>query len=421
MTLVKKQLTALMGGLVAGLLLAAEPALADLELNMTPGVTPISREVYDLHMLILWIVVAIGVVVFGAIIYSVIKFRRSKGAVAAQFHHSTTVEIIWTVIPMLILIAMAIPATKVLVAMEDTSSPELTIKVTGYQWMWGYEYLDEGISFYSKLDEQSNLARQRDPTVDLYKVENYLLNVDEPLVVPTGKKIRFLLTANDVIHAWWVPALGWKRDAIPGFINEAWARIEEPGVYRGQCAELCGRDHAFMPVVVIAKTPEEYAKWVAEKKASGAAAVPQAEVQAGAPVIPQAMPAEDVGAAAPDASQEAATQPAQGAAQQQAQPAELSQAELMQRGEQIYAQQCASCHQPGGEGLAPTFPALKGSPIVKGEAVQHIATVLKGQNMMPPFAHLSDADIAAVITFERNAWGNNVGDVVQPADVKAAR
>jgi cytochrome c oxidase subunit 2 len=413
MKLVNKKLAAIAGGLAMMLLAAAGPALADFELNMTPGATGISREVYGLHMLILWIVVAIGVLVFGAIIYSVIKFRRSKGAVAAQFHHSTTVEIVWTIIPMLILISMAIPATKVLVAMEDTSDAELTIKITGYQWRWGYDYIDEGISFISSLDRQSDLARQRNPVIDLAEVENYLLEVDNPLVVPVGKKIRFLLTANDVIHAWWVPALGWKKDAIPGFINEAWTRVDEPGIYRGQCAELCGRDHAFMPVVVKAVPEEEYRAWVEQQKATAA---PQREQPAAESESTVSDETRAAGAPQPAA-------PAQADAPQQTAPAELGRDELMQRGEQAYLANCSACHMANGEGMPPTFAPLKGSPVATGPVAAHINIVLNGQpgTAMASFAHLGDADLAAIITYERNAWGNDTGDVVQPADVRAAR
>jgi cytochrome c oxidase subunit 2 len=412
MKLVNKKLAAIAGGLAMMLLAAAGPALADFELNMTPGATGISREVYGLHMLILWIVVAIGVVVFGAIIYSVIKFRRSKGAVAAQFHHSTTVEIIWTVIPMLILISMAIPATKVLVAMEDTSDADLIVKINGFQWGWSYEYIDEGISFISVLDEKSNLARQRNAVISPEEVPNYLLDVDNPLVLPVGKKIRFLITASDVIHGWWVPAFGWKKDAIPGFINEAWTRIDEPGTYRGQCAELCGRGHAFMPVVVKALPEDEYQAWVQQRKA-------QAEPP---PAAVSETTASDEARAA-GAPQPAAPAPAGAPAQQQAAPAELGKDELMQRGEQAYVANCSSCHIANGEGMPPTFPPLKGSPVATGPVAAHLNIVLNGQpgTAMASFAHLSDADLAAIVTYERNAWGNNTGDVVQPADVRAAR
>ena len=235
-------------------------------LNLTRGVTPFSKEVYDLHMIVLWICVVIGVVVFGAMFYAMFAYRKSKGAQAEGWHENHTVEAVWTIIPLLILIGIAVPATHTLIKMEDVSNAEMTIKVTGYQWMWQYDYVDSGISFYSKLADNSNFARQRGSGIDPNSVENYLLDVDTRLVVPTDTKIRFLTTAADVIHAWWVPALGWKRDAIPGFINESWAIIEEPGVYRGQCAELCGKDHGFMPIVVEAISPDDYKSWVAQKK-----------------------------------------------------------------------------------------------------------------------------------------------------------
>lgn len=238
------------------------------QLNMPQGATTMSTEVYDLHMFVFWICVVIGVVVFGGMAYSIYAHRKSRGVTPAKFSHSTTLEVVWTIIPFVILVVMAVPATRVLLELEDTSDPEMTVKVTGYQWFWEYEYMDgdaEGISFYSSLDRESDMARQRDPELSPWEVDNYLLEVDEPLVLPTDTRIRFLLTANDVIHAWWVPEFGWKKDTIPGFINEAWTEIEEPGRYYGRCAELCGRDHGFMPVVVIAKEPEEYREWVAER------------------------------------------------------------------------------------------------------------------------------------------------------------
>jgi cytochrome c oxidase subunit 2 len=254
-----------LAGLLASLAAWANPR--PWQLNMTPGVTSTSQDVFHLHMIILWICVAIGIVVFGAMFYAIFKFRKSKGAVAAQFSHNTTAEIIWTVIPILILVGMAWPATGTLVRMADTGDAELTVKITGYQWKWRYEYLGEGVGFMSSLARASDEARQLGSGIDPRTVENYLLDVDRPLVLPVGTKVRFVITAEDVIHAWWVPALGWKQDAIPGFINEAWTRIDEPGVYRGQCAELCGKDHGFMPIVVIAKPREEFDAWLAEQKA----------------------------------------------------------------------------------------------------------------------------------------------------------
>lgn len=247
-------------------------AAADWTLNMRKGVTSISQEVYSLHMIILWVCVVIGIAVFGVMFWSILHHRKSRGAQAAHFHENTVVEIVWTLIPFGILIFLAVPATKALIYIENTGNSDLTIKVTGYQWRWRYEYLDEGLSFFSTLEAKSNQARHLRSGVDVATVENYLLDVDNPVVVPVGKKIRFLTTANDVIHAWWVPDLGWKRDAIPGFINESWALVEKAGVYRGQCAELCGKDHGFMPIVVVAKEEADYRKWVEEQKAAQAAA-----------------------------------------------------------------------------------------------------------------------------------------------------
>lgn len=251
-------------GGVLGLLAWGAPSAvrAAWELNMPRGVTPISREVYDLHMLILWICVAIGVLVFGVMFIAIVRHRKARGTPAAQFHHSTRAEIVWTIIPFLILVSMAIPATKALILMEDTSRADMTVKITGYQWGWHYEYVDEGVSFYSNLADTTRAAIYEDPS----QVQDYLLEVDNDLVLPTDKKVRLLITATDVIHAWWVPELGQKKDAIPGFINELWTQVETPGVYRGQCAELCGAYHGFMPIVVQAKPEDEYQAWLAEQK-----------------------------------------------------------------------------------------------------------------------------------------------------------
>jgi len=242
------------------------------QLNLPKGVTPYSQTVYDLHMMIMWICVAIGVVVFGAIFYSILKFRKSQGAVAAQWHESTTVEVLWTVVPFIILVVMAVPATKALIMMEDVSKSDLTVKVTGYQWKWHYDYVNEGVGVFSTLADASNKARQLNSGIEPTTVDHYLLSVDNEIVLPVNKKIRFLTTAADVIHAWWVPDLGWKRDAIPGFINESWAKIEKEGVYRGQCAELCGKDHGFMPIVIRVVSEPEFQKWLAERKAAQPAA-----------------------------------------------------------------------------------------------------------------------------------------------------
>ena len=366
-------------GMIPLLFFWSGSAWAEFGLNLTRGVTPTSQQVYDLHMLILWIVTIIGVLVFGVMFWSIFHHRKSKGAVAAQFHHSTKAEIIWTIIPILILVAMAVPATKTLIFMEQTGDAEMTVKVTGYQWKWKYDYMDEGLSFFSSLSQESNEARQMNSGIDPNAVENYLLDVDNPIVLPINTKIRILTTANDVIHAWWVPALGWKRDAIPGFINDNWTYIEEPGTYRGQCAELCGKDHGFMPIVLKAVPKEEYVAWVEEMKLA------QAEAAAGT-------------------------------------DREWSMDELMSKGEQVYGANCASCHLPTGKGIPGTFPALDGSPIVTGAAADHIHLVLNGKNLMPAFAEqLNDSDIAAALTYERNSWSNSTGDIIQPADVKAAR
>ena len=374
----------LAGTATALLATASSAAHANFALNMRPGVTETSRSVYELHMIIFWVCCAIGVVVFGAMIYSIIKHRKSKGAVAAQFHESTTMEVLWTVVPIVILVSMAIPATNVLLAMEDTSRADMSIKVTGLQWKWKYDYVDgdaAGISFVSSLHPKHNEARALGAGADLSQFgDQYLLDVDNPLVIPTGQRVRFLLTAADVIHAWWVPDFGWKKDAIPGFINEAWTQVDEPGVYRGQCAELCGRDHGFMPIVVIAKAPEDYAKWVAEQKGAVAEAAAAAE-------------------------------------------REWTEDELMARGEQVYATNCAACHQANGVGMPPAFPAIAGSAIATGEAAAHIDLVLNGKQgtAMAPYREiLNDGDLAAVLTYQRKSWGNSAS-IIQPADVKAAR
>ena len=365
---------------IATLLFIPNIAFAEFKLNLTEGVTSISRDAYDLHMLVLWIVTIVGLIVFGVIIYSLIYHRKSKGAVAAQFHESTTVEVIWTIVPLVVLVLIAIPATKTLLEIEDSSNPDVTIKVTGWQWKWQYEYLDEGINFFSNLDARSNEARKRDSGIDVRTVEHYLLDVDKPIVVPVGKKVRFLTTANDVIHSWWVPALGMKRDAIPGYINEFWARVDEPGVYRGQCAELCGKDHGFMPIVVKAVSDSEYQSWVKEQKLA------MAEAASGTDKI-------------------------------------WSKAELIKRGEEVYKTSCAACHQANGLGIPGVFPGLVNSKIATGPAADHINIVIKGKagTAMQAFGQqLNAADLAAVITYQRNSWGN-AASVVQPADIKAAR
>ncbi|ODS05078.1 Cytochrome-c oxidase [Vibrio scophthalmi] len=345
---------------------------------MTQGVTQISGQVYELHMLIFYICCAIALIVFGAMFYSIFKHRKSKGAVAAHFHESTKVEIIWTVIPIIILIAMAIPATKTLVAMEDTTQSDLTVKITGSQWKWHYSYFGEEVEFFSLL---ATSQKQIDGIEA--KGAHYLLEVDNPLVLPINRKIRFLMTSDDVIHSWWVPDFAVKKDTIPGFINEAWTRIDKPGVYRGQCAELCGRAHGFMPIVVHAMEEDDYDAWLADQKVQLALAKEQAA---------------------------------------QALGSVLTLEELMLEGEQIYVERCAVCHQANGEGIPGAFPAIKGSAVVTGDLDAHISTIVNGVagTAMQSFSNqLTEQEIAAVITYQRNGFENNTGDVVQAADINA--
>lgn len=356
------------------------PALAVQYFNMTPGVTPISQDIYALHMTIFWICVVIGGLVFIVLIYAMIKHRKSIGHKPAKFHTNTTIEIIWTVIPFTILILMAIPATIVLIRMSDDSKADINIKITGYQWKWKYEYLDYGISFFSVLSTPRAQIENKQK-----KGKWYLLEVDKPLVLPIHKKIRFLVTSNDVIHSWWVPALGIKRDAIPGFIHESWARIEKPGTYRGQCAELCGINHAYMPVVVIAKTQADFKKWLSEQRQEETAQ--------------KDMPLKT-----------------------------LTKAELMTQGEKTYNTYCAVCHKADGKGQPPAFPALQGGKISTGPVQGHIDIVLHGvtgTSMQAFKDQLTPEQIAAVVTYERNQWGNDdkqkygqyAGGIVQPSDV----
>lgn len=343
------------------------------QLNMSPGVTSSGQAIYDLHMAILWICVVIGVLVFGAMFYSIIYHRKSKGYKASNFHESTKVEIAWTVVPFFILIAMAVPATSTLIEVYDTDEAEMDILVTGYQWKWKYEYLNENgenVSFFSNL---------RTPQDEIYnteeKGEHYLLEVDEPMVIPVDTKVRFLVTANDVIHSWWVPELAVKRDAIPGFINETWTRADKEGIYRGQCAELCGKDHGFMPVVVNVVSKEEYASWLEDKQAEAA------EIKA---LMAQTFTMD----------------------------------QLIERGKGVYQGRCAACHGMNGEGGLGT--AIAGSAVATGEIAGHLEIGINGVagTAMQAFGgQLNDVDMAAVLTYQRNAFGNNMGDMVQPIDV----
>jgi cytochrome c oxidase subunit II len=383
----------------AGMTLAVQAsAWADWAVNMPRGVTQISNEVYQLHMLIFGICVAIAVVVFGAMIWSIIYHRKSLGVQPAKFSHSTKVEIVWTVIPIAILVAMAVPAADTLIRMEDTRNSDMTVKVTGYQWKWHYEYLDEGIGFFSNLAPESNRARQLRSGVNVREVDNYLLDVDRPLVVPVGAKVRLLLTANDVIHSWWVPDFGGKKDAIPGFINEFWFQAETPGIYRGQCAELCGRDHGFMPVVVEVLPADEFTAWLAEH-------APTAEVR---PAV-----ARTVAPAAPE--------PAATAAEPAAAP-EWNLDTAAAEGRDLHVRYCAACHQADGQGLsAAGFPPLAG---IELDLENHINVAVHGRSgtAMAAFGQqLNNEQLAAIVTYQRNAWGNDTGDLVEPADIAATR
>jgi len=358
-------------------LLLAAPGLTGNEINMTRGVTLQSQNNYHLHMTVLWICVVIGILVFSAMFISIVLHRKSKGHEAAKFTHSTKAEIVWSVIPVLILVIIAIPATRALIVMEIAPETEMTVKITGFQWRWKYEYIEEDISFISSLAADSNAARQLHSGINPASVEHYLLDVDHRLVLPTETNIKFLITADDVIHSWWMPALGWKRDAVPGYINEGWAKIQEPGVYRGQCAELCGKDHGFMPIVIEALPPDEFRQWARQQQLA--------------------------------------------AVEEEAQIERLwTLQELMDHGEEVYSSQCATCHQADGSGLAPAFPALAGSAIATGPISEHINIVLNGKEgtaMQAWGRMLSESDIAAALTYTRNAFGNETGDVVQPQTI----
>ncbi|MFY8176914.1 MAG: cytochrome c oxidase subunit II [Candidatus Methylopumilus universalis] len=350
-------------------------------LNMREGATPISQDVYNMHMTSLYVVTVIGILVFGVMFWSIFHHRKSKGVKPAKFSHSTTVEVIWTLIPFAIIVALAIPATKLLARMDDTSKSEITIKATGYQWKWKYDYIDEDITIYSNLASDSVDASQRNSGIDPKTADNYLLNTDTALVLPVGKKIRIMTTANDVIHAWWVPDLGWKRDAIPGFINDNWTVINKEGVYRGQCAEICGKGHGYMPIVVKAVPEKQYLAWVQETKLA-------------------LKSKKDSG------------------------DKELSMDELKSKGEAVYKANCLACHQANGQGIKGVFPSIDGSPLanLKENIPAHIHQVIYGKGNMPAFGEqLSDTDIASVVTFTRNNWGNKTGDIIQPKDVAAGR
>ena len=374
------RLVVMLGTLVAGQPLFA--AADTWQLNMYKGVTPISKDAYYLHMVCMVVCAIIGVIVFGVMIYSLIHHRKSKGYKPASFHDNPRLEIIWSIIPFLILVGLAVPATRVLIRMDDTRQSEVTVKIVGYQWRWQYEYLDQGISYFSTLSTPYAQIQNKEK-----KNEWYLLEVDKPLVLPVNKKIRFLVTSNDVVHSWWVPELGIKRDAIPGFMYEAWATIEKAGTYRGQCAELCGVNHGFMPIVVEAVSQEDFDKWVAS----------QAQAQ-----------------------DKYAAVEAQPAAQKT-----MTRAELMTLGKQKYEQLCSACHRADGKGMPPVYPALKGSSVAVGNPIsRHIGIILNGitgSAMQSYKDQLTDDEIAAITTYERNAWENNTNDEIQPAEVAAVR
>ena len=370
-----KYLHNLQSKIISALLIFSVPMKADwLALNMTRGATDISNEVFELHMLIFWICVAIGVVVFGVMFYSMYAHTKKKNPVAATFHENHKVEIAWTIIPFLILIAMAIPASKTLVKIYDDEAGDLNIQVTGYQWKWQYNYLEDDVSFFSNLstdmDEINNLVP---------KGENYLQEVDEMVVIPVGKKVRFLITANDVIHSWWMPAFAIKQDAIPGFVNTAWTKVDKPGIYRGKCTELCGKNHGFMPIVVKVVEQSEYDEWVSGKRE---AAMKMAELTT----------------------------------------KDWTAEELVARGESVYAVNCVACHQTNGQGISGIFPALAGSDIVLNDKERNIEILMEGVQgaAMNSFSYLSEVELAAVITYTRQSWGNeNYGDgeIVVPKDI----
>lgn len=360
--------------LTAGVLVSGIVA-AD-ELNLRRGVTEISNQVYDLHMRILVICVAIGIVVFGVLFYSVYAHRKSKGAVPAHFHENTTLELLWTIIPTLILVGMAYPATQVLIAMYDTGGEDMTVEVRGYQWKWQYKYLDE--DYNDSFSFFSNLSTTRDQITNrAVKDDTYLLEVDRPLRIPANRKVRFLITSEDVIHAWWVPDFGIKRDAVPGMLNELWTNVPEPGIYRGQCTELCGKDHGFMPVVVEVLPEAEFDAWYATQ-------------------ITGRTEREAVFAKT------------------------FTHDELMSEGETVYGTYCVACHMANGQGVPPVFPAIAGSTVALGSKNDHLDLVVNGVpgSAMAAFGkQLDPAQLAAVVHYQRHAFGNNVGDLTQPEDV----
>jgi len=374
--MLKKLMLGALGLALCGVAMAAE-------WNLQPAASKLAADIHWLHEAVMVLVIVLFVGVFGFMFWSCYAHRKSVGHQASQFHENTTIEILWTVIPAIILVIIAVPVTKVVIAQKDTSNPDVTIKVTGMQWKWGYDYVKgegEGISFVSTLSTPRDQIEARAP-----KGEHYLLEVDNEMVVPLGKKVRVLTTAADVVHSWWVPAFGAKQDAIPGFIRDIWFRADKVGTYRSQCVELCGKDHGFMPIVVRVVPQEDYTKWVGERKALAAKVAD-----------------DDTKAYTLD--------------------------ELKARGEKVYAANCVACHQASGKGVPPAFPPLDGSKMVLGPKANQIDTVLNGvvkggtPTAMAAFGkQLNNVELAAVITFTRNNWGNKTGEVIQPADIKARR
>lgn len=369
------------------------PTLASYDVNIPPPASPIAAQIYGLHMYILWVCAIIFVVVFSLMFYSIFKFRKSKGAKAdVNFHESTLIEIIWTIIPFIILIAMAVPATKTILDMKDTSSPDLMVKVTGFQWGWRYDYSAQDFGFYSNLATPWSQIGQPGTGPTEKQGADYLLEVDNPLVVPVGKRVRLLITSSDVIHGWYVPQLGINQYGIPGFIKDVWFQADTVGTFKGQCSQICGKLHGYMPIAVVVKSETDYAKWVEESKAKWGSKT----VTAG--TAPVAVPTEDENKV-------------------------FTMAEAKEKGEKIYAANCVACHQSNGKGMPPAFPSLAGSKIVLGPSDQQINILLNGKagTAMQSFARLSNSEIAAVISFTKNSFGNSVGKVIQPADIRAAR
>ena len=378
-------------GVTALVALISLPAMASYDVNIPQPASPIADQIYGLHMYILWVCATIFVVVFGMMFYSIFKFRKSNGAKPdVNFHESTLIEIIWTIIPFIILIAIAVPATKTVLQMKDTSNPDMTIKVTGFQWGWRYDYNAENFGFYSNLSTPWSQIGQPGTAPTEAKGKDYLLEVDNALVVPVGKRIRLLITSNDVIHGWYVPQLGINQYGIPGFIKDVWFTAESVGTFKGQCSQICGKLHGYMPIAVIVKSETDYAKWVEESRAKWSTNALTA--------VAPAAPPEDDGKT-------------------------FTMAEAKDKGEKIYAANCVACHQANGKGLPPAFPSLAGSKSVLGSSDQQINILLNGRagTAMQSFARLSNSEIATVITYTKNSFGNSVGKVIQPADIKAAR